>query len=62
MEKCRFRLCQFIWLKNEHFMYFCSLKGFQFDCLCAAPLTHHMVLFTFNYDNIKVFVLHSPFM
>lgn len=41
---------------------FCTLTAFHFDCLCEARLPHHMVCLTFNYDNIKVFVLHSPFM
>lgn len=37
-------------------------RGFHFDCFCAASFPRHMVPLTFNYDNIKVFVLYSPFM
>lgn len=35
-----------------------------FNLIVYEPLSfpHHMVLLTFNYDNISVFVLHSPFM
>lgn len=48
--------------ENEDLVDFFSLRGFQCDCLCAAPLPCHMVLLPFNYDNIKVFVLYSPSM